>query len=52
MGGIKSKINLVQLAKEIKVLNTRKELYYVLKEELEKIGYWKQKKRGINKSNG
>jgi hypothetical protein len=47
----KTKIDLEQLRKEIRELNSRKSLYRVLKEELSKIGYWKQKPRG-NPSKG
>jgi len=41
-----SKIDLEQLAKEIRGLDRRQELYRVLKEELTKQGYWKQRARG------
>ena len=41
-----SKIDLEQLAKEIRGLDRRQELYRVLKEELTKRGYWKQRARG------
>jgi len=46
MGGFKSKLDFGQLRKEIRLLNNRKELYRLLKEELGKLGYWKQKARG------
>lgn len=46
MGGIKSKLDFVQLREEIRLLNNRKELYRLLKEELGKLGHWKQKARG------
>ena len=39
-------INLEQLRKEIRGLNRTKILYRVLKEELSKIGHWKNKARG------
>ena len=46
MGVSKSKIDLIQLSKEIKAMTVRKQLYIVLKNELSEIGYWKNKKRG------
>jgi hypothetical protein len=46
MGIEKSKIDMVQLRKEIQRLTTRQELYTVLREELLKLDYWKQKARG------
>jgi hypothetical protein len=46
MGGKKTKIDLEQLRYEIQHLNNRKDLYYVLKEELIKRHWWKQKARG------
>ena len=46
MGGIKSKLNFGQLREEIRELNNRKSLYRLLKEELGRIGHWKQKARG------
>ena len=46
MGGKKTKINLEQLRYEIQHLNNRKDLYFVLKEELSKINHWKQQGRG------
>ena len=36
-----SKLDLNQLAKEISIMNTRKNLYKVLKRELDRLGYWK-----------
>lgn len=46
MVGQKSKIDLEQLAIEIKQLNNRKQLYHVLKAELSKLGYWRRLPRG------
>jgi len=46
MGGKKTKIDLVQLAKELPELNNRKDLYHVLKAGLEQIGHWRQHERG------
>jgi hypothetical protein len=46
MGGKKTKIDLVQLEKELPELNPDKDLYKVLKRGLSKIGHWKQLKRG------
>jgi len=46
MGGEKTKIDLEQLRYEIQHLNNRKDLYFVLKEELTKIDHWKQQQRG------
>jgi len=42
----KTKLDFVQLRKEIRELNNRKSLYRLLKEELGKLGHWKQKARG------
>ena len=42
----KTKIDLEQLTVEIRELNPRKSLYKVLKEELGKLGHWKNLKRG------
>jgi hypothetical protein len=42
-----TKIDLEQLAKEIRDLKPRQSLYIVLKRELSKIGYWKGKARYI-----
>lgn len=42
----KTKLNFEQLKAEIRTLNNRKALYRLLKEELSKIGHWKQKARG------
>ena len=42
----KTKLDFGQLRKEIRELNSRKSLYYLLKEELGKLGHWKQKARG------
>ena len=46
MGGTKTKVDLEQLRLEIRNLTYEKELYAVLREELTKIGHWKQLKRG------
>ena len=46
MGGNKTKLDLEQLRQEIRDLNYNKELYAVLREELTKLGHWKQLKRG------
>jgi hypothetical protein len=46
MGGIKTKLDIEQLRQEIKTLTPDKELYIVLRDELTKIGHWKQLKRG------
>jgi hypothetical protein len=42
-----SKINLKQLSKEIKLLERHQLLYKVLKRELSKLGFWKNKPRGF-----
>ena len=41
-----SKLDLEQLRKEISELNRHKVLYRLLRDELTKIGHWKQKPRG------
>ncbi len=41
-----TKIDLEQLRIEIQELNRSKALYKVLKEELSRMGYWKQLPRG------
>jgi len=41
-----SEIDLEQLAREIRNLERHLALYKVLKGELSKLGYWKNKKRG------
>lgn len=41
-----TKINLMQLTEEIRVLERHQVLYTVLKRELGKLGYWKNKQRG------
>jgi hypothetical protein len=46
MGGEKTKIDLEQLRHEIKNLNNRKDLYYVLRDELILKGWWKAQGRG------
>jgi len=43
---MRSKINLDQLRKELRELNRTKVLYRVLRDELTKLGHWKQKPRG------
>ena len=42
----RSKIDLVQLTKEIRSMNSRKKLYQVLKNELTKLGHWRDRPRG------
>ena len=46
MGGTKTKIDLEQLRLEIRSLNPDKQLYFVLRDELSRLGHWKQLKRG------
>lgn len=46
MTGFKSHLDIDRLRYEIQRLNSRKELYHVLKEELSKLGHWKALKRG------
>lgn len=46
-----TKIDLKQLASEIRRLDRRHQLYRVLKDELTKLGYWRIKPRG-NPSKG
>jgi hypothetical protein len=46
MGGTKTKIDLKQLRIEVRNLTPDKELYLVLRDELTKLGHWKQLKRG------
>ena len=46
-----TKIDLEQLTKEIRIMNIRNKLYKLLKYELGKRGWWKNKKRG-NPSKG
>jgi hypothetical protein len=46
-----TKIDLEQLTREIRILNSRNKLYHLLKLELGKRGWWKNKKRG-NPSKG
>ena len=41
-----SKLNLQQLAEEIRQLERHQSLYKVLKKELMYLGYWKNKERG------
>lgn len=42
----KSKIDLNQLRKEVQLMSCRSELYNLLRDELTKLGHWKQKPRG------
>lgn len=44
--GYMTKIDIGQLKAEIRVLNRHKLLYRVLRDELTKIGHWKQRPRG------
>jgi hypothetical protein len=46
-----TKVDLEQLAKEIRVLNRHHKLYRLLKLELGKRGWWKNRERG-NPSKG
>jgi hypothetical protein len=41
-----TKINLKQLAIEIRTMNSRKEIYKLLKKELTILGHWRDKGRG------
>jgi len=41
-----TKLDLEQLRKEIRELNRSKLLYRVLKQELSRLGYWKNQGRG------
>jgi len=41
-----TKIDLEQLRKEIRRLKRTQSLYRILKEELSRIGYWKNQARG------
>lgn len=41
-----TKVDLEQLAREIRVMNIRNKLYRLLKLELSRRGWWKQKRRG------
>lgn len=41
-----SRVDLVQLAKEIRNLERHQKLYRILKDELSCIGHWKKKARG------
>jgi hypothetical protein len=41
-----TKIDLEQLVIEIRKINIQQKLYVVLKRELSKLGYWKNKPRG------
>jgi hypothetical protein len=45
----RSKIDPVQLIKEIRELTYRKKLYLLLKTELTKRGWWREKPRGNTK---
>lgn len=46
MGGEKSQIDLERLRYEIQHLNNRKDLYFILRDELIKKDWWKFKGRG------
>ena len=46
MGGIKTQIDLEQLQKEVRSMSPRSKLYKILRNELSRIGHWKQLKRG------
>ncbi len=39
-------IDLDELAREIREMNSRREMYKVLRRELSLLGYWKNKPRG------
>ena len=41
-----SKVDIEQLVKEIEQLERHQLLYQVLKEELSKLGYWRNRPRG------
>ncbi len=41
-----TKIDLLQLATEIRTMNSRKEIYQVIKRELKAQGHWKDRGRG------
>lgn len=41
-----SKVDLIQLAKEIRVMNRQNALYRVLRDELKTRGFWRWHKRG------
>ena len=43
---MKTRIDLEQLRIEIRMLNRHKKLYYILRDELGKLGYWKLRGRG------
>lgn len=42
----KSKLDLDQLRKEIRVMSIRSKLYKLLEEELTQLDHWKQRRRG------
>ena len=46
----KSKIDHEQLRKEIQTMSVRSRLFKLLREELGKLGHWKQKPRGNPKA--
>jgi hypothetical protein len=46
MGGEKTQIDLERLRYEIQHLNNRKELYYLLRDELIKRNWWRAQCRG------
>ena len=43
---MKTRIDLEQLRIEIRMLNRHKKLYYILRDELGKLGHWKLRGRG------
>ena len=46
-----TKIDLKQLAEEVSSMNSRKQIYQIIKRELKKQGHWKDRERG-NPSKG
>ena len=46
----KSKINQEQLRREIQAMSPSSKLFKLIKEELTKLGHWKQKPRGNPKA--
>ena len=41
-----TKINLIQLSREIRTMSRQNVLYKVLKRELTRLGYWRNRPRG------
>ncbi len=41
-----TKIDLQQLIKEIRTMNSRKQIYQIIKRELKSQGHWKDRGRG------